>query len=125
MSSRECTPTTALARGQAAETRAAALLGAAGLSVLARNVRCRGGEIDLVALDGSVLVFVEVRSRGGGRFGSAADSITGRKQQRIVLAARHFLAGAPQHARRACRFDCILIDGDGAPAWLRDAFRAD
>lgn len=112
-------------RGQAAETRAAELLRTRGLSILARNVRCRGGEIDLVALDAGVLVFVEVRSRGHAGFGSAADSITARKRGRVILAARHYLAATPQHARRACRFDCVLIDGEAAPVWLRDAFRAD
>lgn len=114
-------------RGAEAEAIAERYLAARGLTVLARNVRCRGGEIDLVGLDRGTLVFVEVRLRSGTRFGGAAASITSRKQQRIILAARWWLAGAGRgHAQRACRFDAVLLDGlhEGGIEWIPAAFDA-
>jgi len=113
--------------GSAAEGLAAKLLDDAGLRVLARNYRCRGGEIDLVALDGDTLVFVEVRLRRDARFGGPGASIDTRKQARIVLAAQHYLMGAPTNMRdRPCRFDAILLDGldDARMQWLKNAFDA-
>lgn len=108
------------AAGARAEEQAARFLAARGLTILARNYRCRGGEIDLVCRDGAILVFVEVRLRSGRSFGGAAASITPAKQRRIVLAARHYLAG-----RRwpACRFDAVLLDGESIE-WIRNAFDA-
>lgn len=115
-------------RGAAAEALAADFLAGRGLSIVARNVRCRRGEIDLVCLDRGTLVFVEVRLRTGNRFGGAAASITARKRERIVHAARWWLAGAGRrHAARACRFDAVLLDAldhDGLD-WIRNAFEAD
>ncbi len=118
----------AQARGQAAEELAAAHLAARGLRIIARNARCRGGEVDLVCLDGATVVFVEVRLRGNGRFASAAESITTHKQRRIVLAARHWLHGAGRaYAASPCRFDAVLLDSPdpAAVTWLRAAFDAD
>jgi putative endonuclease len=91
--------------------------------VLARNYRCRGGEIDLVCQDGETLVFVEVRLRSGNRFGCAAESITAAKRGRLLLAARHYLAGKPE---RPCRFDAVLLDAPdpGRIAWIRNAIEA-
>jgi putative endonuclease len=107
--------------GDAGEERAARHLVAQGLAVLARNFRVKGGEIDLVCRDGATTVFVEVRRRASADFGGAAYSITARKQQRLILAARHWLA---RHGEGACRFDCVLIDGEKLE-WVRDAFRPD
>jgi len=107
-------------RGREAEAQAADFLARRGLKVLARNYRCRGGEIDLVCLDGAILVFVEVRLRTNRDFGGAAASITPSKQRRIVLAAHHFLAGKPLPT---CRFDAVLLDGAGID-WIRNAFDA-
>jgi len=111
--------------GQRGEDRAARFLQKQGLVVIARNVRCRGGEIDLVCRHGKSLVFVEVRLRRSAAYGGAAASITACKQRRIVLAARHYLA-AHASADCDCRFDCVLIEGDGdnAIVWERDAFAA-
>lgn len=117
-----------LARGAAAEALAAAYLGQHGLAILARNLRCRGGEVDLIALDGATLVFAEVRLRSNKRFGGAAASITRHKQQRVILAARTWLCGAGKHhAGRPCRFDAVLLDAlDPATIeWIRGAFDAD
>ncbi len=78
-------------RGDAAEARALAWLQARGLRCLARNYRCRLGEIDLIMQDGDTVVFVEVRQRRSARFGGAAASITPAKQARLTLAAEHYL----------------------------------
>lgn len=111
-------------RGRAAEALAARHLEDHGLVVLERNFRIRGGEIDLVCRDGRSLVFVEVRLRSRGDYGGAAASITAAKRRRIVLAARHYLAGRPGVD---CRFDCVLLDrlDPAGIEWIRDAFGAD
>lgn len=114
---------TARALGRQAEERAARFLEERGLVVLARNFACRGGELDLVCRDGQTLVFIEVRLRRNAAFGGAGSSITKGKQRRIVLAARHYLS-AHGNAQSACRFDCVLLDGQNID-WLRDAFAAD
>ncbi len=122
------TTAAAQARGVAAEALAEALLSRHGVRILGRRLRCRGGEIDLVGLDGDTLVFVEVRLRAPGRFGDAAESITATKQRRIIHAAQWWLSGAgQQHAARAMRFDAVLLDGlDPRRArWLRAAFDSD
>lgn len=106
------------ARGSEAEAQAADYLMRHGLIILARNYRCRGGEIDLVCRDGTTLVFVEVRLRTNRGYGGAAESITAAKQRRVVLAARHYLAGKPQPV---CRFDAVLLDGANID-WIRNAF---
>ena len=108
------------ADGARAEEQAARFLAGRGLKILARNYRCRGGEIDLVCRDGATLVFVEVRLRTNRDFGGAAASITPAKQRRIALAANHSLAGKPLPA---CRFDAVLLDGTNID-WICNAFDA-
>lgn len=115
----------AASRGAAAEAQAATLLQKAGLTLLDRNARSRGGELDLVALDGDVLVVVEVRARSRGSFAGAAESVDPRKQARIVQATQAWLLRHPVHARRLVRFDVVGFDGDGPPHWWRSAFAAD
>ncbi len=105
--------------GDAAERQAATFLEGQGLAILARNYRCRGGEIDLIARDGDTLVFVEVRARRNSAYGGAAASITTHKQQRLIYAARHYLMHLPTEP--LCRFDAVLIDGEHLE-WLRSAF---
>ena len=85
--------TAAQSAGGMAEDEAARLLERHGLAIIARNYRTRLGEIDLIARDGEVLVFVEVRMRASDLYGDAAESITRSKRRRIESAARHFLAG--------------------------------
>ena len=114
---------TARRRGVEAEELAARFLAGQGLEIVARNYRTRFGEVDLVARDGATLVFVEVRLRSWGAFGGAAGSVDGRKQRRIVAAARHYLARL--RAEPPCRFDVLLLQGpQGSPAWIRGAFDA-
>jgi putative endonuclease len=116
--------------GRRGEDRAAAYLQAQGLELLSRNYRCRGGEIDLVMREGTVLVLVEVRSRTRADYGSAAASIGVRKQRRFVLAARHLLLTHPELRRLRSRFDVVAIDPGSEPGappvvtWIRNAFAA-
>jgi putative endonuclease len=109
--------------GARAEELCAELLRRAGLRVLARNWRCRHGEIDLVAEEGATLVFAEVRFRSGERFGGAAESVTAAKQARLVAAARLYLMRRPD---ADCRFDVLLLDSlePGSIRWIRNAFAA-
>jgi putative endonuclease len=112
--------------GKRAEDLAARFLERQGLVVLARNFRCRGGEIDLVCRDRKSLVFVEVRLRRNAAYGGAGASITASKQRRVILAARHYLATLSA-ADSDCRFDCLLLDGlaENNIEWVRDAISAD
>ena len=117
---------TTTAIGQIAENLAARFLEQRGLTVTARNYRCRGGEIDLVCGDKAGLVFVEVRLRRNASFGGAGASITPAKQRRIVLAAQHYLT-AHRKNNCDCRFDCLLLGGisERDIEWVKDAFSAD
>ena len=114
-------------RGARAEELCAELLRKAGLRVLARNWRCRHGEIDLVAEEGGTLVFAEVRYRRDERFGGAAESVTAAKQSRLIAAARLFLMRRPYaRSEPACRFDVLLLDSLDTERikWIRNAFTA-
>lgn len=107
--------------GVDAEALAAAFLEARGLSVVARNYRCRLGEIDLVAREGPTTVFVEVRRRASGAFGGAGASITAAKREKLLKAARHYLSRL--RTTPPCRFDALLIEGDPPRIdWVRNAF---
>ena len=100
---------------------------ARGLDTLARNVRCRFGELDLVMRHHDTLVIVEVRQRRSATVVSALESVGPRKQQRIVLATRWLLATRRQWANLPVRFDVVAVDGPTATAkitWAKDAFRA-
>ena len=114
--------------GDAAESAALAHLKGFGLTLVRRNYRvargphARGGEIDLILRErDGTLVFVEVRRRLDLTHGGAAASVGASKQRRLVLAARHFLAG--MDPLPPCRFDVVAIDGERVE-WLRAAFDA-
>ena len=116
---------TAARAGRAAEEAAARYLAARGWRILARNIRRRVGEVDLLALDpAGVLVFVEVRARrrGGGESGRsrAASSVDRRKQERLVRAARAILAAQPRLQGLPARFDVVAVEADetGRPGAL-------
>lgn len=113
--------------GAAGEALARAHLEAAGLRLLAANVRYRVGELDLVLRDGDCVVFAEVRYRRGDAFGGGVSSVGAGKRRRLVAAAQAFLADHPELAKAACRFDVVALDGDAAAPrieWIRNAFDA-
>jgi putative endonuclease len=105
------------ARGAEGEAAAAAWLAGRGWKILARNFRCRTGEVDIVAEDGETLVFVEVKTWAA--LGEAdLEYAVGRvKQRKIIAAARWFLAGRPEAAGKRVRFDVVLMAG--GPAGIR------
>ena len=115
--------------GEAAENAAQRYLTARGLRLLARNYRCRGGEIDLVMLEGKTLALVEVRYRSSDNFGGAAASVTWFKRRRIILAARHLLMTRSDLRRYSARFDVVAMSGDLACGpqveWIKAAFAMD
>jgi len=108
------------------ETRSAALLRGAGLRIIARNFRCRRGEIDLVATDGQRLIFAEVRARASGAYGGAAASVDAKKQCKIRRCAESFMSRHREWGHLPCRFDVIAWErsaSSGAtPRWIRGAF---
>ena len=81
-----------------------------GYAILARGFRTRHGEIDIVARDGDVLVFVEVKARAGRRYGTPLEAVTARKQRRVAAMARSYLARAGW-GERPCRFDVVAVTG--------------
>ena len=97
--------------GRAAEAAAARHLERAGYRILQNNFRAKGGELDVIALDGRALAIVEVRYRADDRYGSAAASITNSKRRRIVNASRALLATQPALARLPARFDVVEVTG--------------
>jgi putative endonuclease len=113
------------ALGRAGEAYAAAYLEGLGCEIVGRNYRCRGGEIDLVVIDGDALVFVEVKTRRHEDLGSPLEAVDRRKQERMITAALSFLAAAGA-AARVMRFDVIgILWRDDAPRLdhIRDAFQ--
>jgi putative endonuclease len=111
--------------GRRGEDLASSLLEENLLRILDRNVRYPNGELDIVALDGSTTVFVEVKRRRDAALGTPAEAVTLRKRLRVVRAARRWLAAHPSRAR-SVRFDVVAVLGDPpAVTWIRDAFRAD
>lgn len=114
--------------GAVGEAAAAAWLEARGYTILVRNVRTRHGEIDLVARTGSLVVFVEVKSRTSLRYGHPAEAIAHHKRRRLArLAAACLLRFGLEHC--AARFDAIAVrlGADGrvlAIEHIPDAFQA-
>lgn len=117
-----------LERGAASERCAADYLEMRGLLVVARNLRCMGGELDLVCFDGEVLAIVEVRQRTRADFGGALASVDRRKQRKIIRTARFFLKRRPDWRGRSIRFDVVGVEGLPGDAhhivWIKDAFRS-
>ena len=118
-------PLTNLSRGREAEERACRHLLQQGLTLTERNYRSPFGEIDLVMQERDTLVFIEVRYRTRGDFGSAAETVDARKQARLRATAEHYRQNAPRASKKACRFDIVAITGDGEDGdfrWLRNVF---
>ncbi len=101
--------------GRRGEELAAAHLAAKGYRIIARNWRCRAGELDIVAQFEDVLVFVEVRARQGDQFGPAEESITPAKQARLIELAQTYLQETAT-SQQPWRIDVVAIQlGSGLP----------
>lgn len=97
------------ALGKTGEDLAVGELASRGYAILARRYRTRRGEIDIVCEDHGTIVFVEVRAKGTGRYGSAAESITPHKMRKVTGCAAEYLA-RHRLSSRPCRFDVVAID---------------
>ena len=105
----------ALRPGQAGEDLACAYLTDQGYQVRARNFRCRGGELDVVAEKAGVTVFVEVKERHGSSHGRGFEHVTWAKRRRLLQAARLYAAQRGL-LESPLRFDVVSIDWkDGRP----------
>ncbi|WP_305909278.1 YraN family protein [Methylomarinum sp. Ch1-1] len=109
-----------LNRGDQAEQQALDFLVKQGLRLVERNYRCRRGELDLIMQDRQTLVIVEVRLRRSNQYGGALESITARKQSRIIAATEHYIMS--HRINSAIRFDVIAISGDHSLNWIQNAF---
>lgn len=119
-------------QGDYYEQQALVFLQQQGLILVAKNWHCRAGELDLVMLDNQqklpCLVVVEVRQRQVGAFGTALDSITPTKQQKIIRATQVFLTQNPQFTDYDIRFDVVAfstnIQQTAEAEWIQSAFLA-
>jgi putative endonuclease len=100
------------ARGARAERLAERMLEAAGLRIVDRNVRLRGGEIDLVCRERDTWVFVEVKARRPGWDDAPGAAVSWTKRRRLVRLAEHYLKWRRLHDVR-CRFDVVEVTDDG------------
>jgi putative endonuclease len=111
--------------GERGEDLACRALVAGGYHVRHRRYRTRYGELDIVAEHEGVLVFVEVRARGSGRFGHPAASVGSQKQHRVAAMAESYL-GLESLTHRVCRFDVVAVETEVEPPRVTiypDAFR--
>lgn len=115
------------ALGRAGEEAAARHLTELGYRIIARNLRFRFGELDIVAEEHGWLVFVEVKTRTGSGYGSAAEAVTPAKQRQLVKLAAAYLAATGGEGR-PCRFDVVTVEPGPEGGWLcqviADAFGA-
>jgi len=98
--------------GTRGERRAARFLRKQGYRIVTRNYRCPLGEIDLIALDGKAIVFVEVKTRSDRLHADPQDAVTPAKQRRIIRAAKTFVQQTHSQGR-ACRFDVVTVTTHG------------
>ncbi len=103
-------PSPSHAFGQSAEDMAEQMLRKKGYRIIQRNFRVAGGELDLIADDQGILVFIEVKARRGQHFGGAPYAITTRKKQQIIKLASCYLSQRDL-INQNCRFDAILVVG--------------
>lgn len=111
-------------RGKAGEDAAEALLRDSGLRILHRNWRKGSYELDIIALDGDMLVFVEVRTRRAGGMISPVESMHHAKCRHVVQAAKTYLA-ANGHWDMPCRFDLVCVTDTGATLELEHVRHVD
>lgn len=118
-------PGLSLRRGKAAESLACDYLKQRGLKLVAKNFRCKLGELDLIMRDGDTLVFVEVKFRHNARFGHASETVDHYKQAKLIRAAQVYLQQTPEVSQLATRFDVVSIEGSPQRIeWLENAFDA-
>lgn len=121
-------PALHLTRGNWAEKHALEYLIQQGLRLIQRNFKTKLGEIDLIMVDQNTLVFVEVRLRSNDNYGSAAESVNTRKQNKMISAAEYYLQYHSNQQTDEIRFDVIafsLNHHQTTLEWIQDAFFLD
>lgn len=108
--------------GSLGEAAAAAFLMEKGVRILQKNYRCRYGEIDLIGLDGSVYLVVEVKTRSSSAQGEPAEAVDFRKQRKICLTFDFYRMKEKLDDYTPVRFDIIEIDRYGRCRWIKNAF---
>jgi len=123
-------------KGHAVEKHMADWLKQQGLTLIAQNFHCKGGEIDLIGLTApqpisrfnpkpqSILLFIEVKYSQSDQYGEPFERVDRQKQQRLIRCAQYFLKTHPQYQTYPMRFDVISQIGEESPLWLQDAFQA-
>ena len=117
--------------GKQVEQASARFLQAQGLTLLDRNYHCRRGEIDLIMREQDMVVFVEVRYRRSSEFGSPAESVTRPKQQKLMVAAQHYIASRGLGESLCYRFDVLAVTASRSTKsqlqfnWIQNAFQPD
>ena len=109
------------ALGKQGEDRAVQALETAGMDIIARNFRCKQGEIDIIALDGETVVFTEVKAWSVFGIENLSYSLNRKKQARIIETAKYFLSINRQYYGRAVRFDAVFV-GKETVTHLASAF---
>ena len=104
-------------KGRAGEAAAASFLEEKGMKIMERNFRSprtvRGGEVDIIALDGETLVFAEVKTWSTREIDALEQSIDNKKQRKIIETAKYFLSLNRKYIYMAIRFDVIFISPEG------------
>jgi putative endonuclease len=98
-----------LKKGAQGEEEAAAFLEKKGLKMLERNFRFRGGEVDIIALDGETLVFVEVKTWSAYGIEALEQGLNEKKRRHIIETAKYFLSIYRDYRYMAVRFDVLFI----------------
>ena len=112
-------------RGPEGENLAALALQKKGMRLVGRNIRSQRGEIDLAALDGGVLVFVEVKNWPAYGLENLAYGVNQKKQRRIIETAKYFLAAHREYNDRSIRFDVVFLRPGEPAVHLVSAFTED
>ncbi|MDR0301727.1 MAG: YraN family protein [Treponema sp.] len=96
--------------GKKGEEQAAAALEAAGMKIIAKNIRSKAGEVDIVALDGETVVFVEVKAWSAYGMEDLQYGIDIKKQRKIIKTANYFMSENRKYSNMAIRFDVVFIN---------------
>ena len=106
-------PKTNHKKGQKGEDEAALFLENKGMKIISRNFRHRGGEVDIIALDGELLVFIEVKTWSSYGIEALEYALDKKKQRRIIETAKYFLSVHREYRYMAVRFDVIVVSSQG------------
>ena len=101
--------TNSVSRGKEGEKKAAEALEASGLLIIAKNFRSIYGEVDIIALDGEVVVFVEVKTWSSFGIENLQYGINKKKQDKIIKTAKYFLLENRKYNKMTIRFDVVFV----------------